>query len=109
MALLTLELPTEAAWEYEVELDGELYLLRGQSIAPPQKQPYYMLDLLLPDETPIELGMKLTLGARFAWRGQNELAPLGTLFLVATGKLAGDDPTGAELQERVVLVYDEAI
>ncbi len=71
MSIVTLELPSLDSWEYEVELDGTVYLLRGLLLKPPSVEPYYVLDVLLPDGTPIELGMKLNFGYRMAFRGGN--------------------------------------
>jgi hypothetical protein len=109
MSLITLELPSLDSWEYEVELDGTVYLLRGLLLKPPDIEPYYVLDLMLPDKTPIELGMKLNFGYRMAFRGGNEDAPQGTLFLQPIGSIAGDTPTTQELKDKAVLCYDEAV
>lgn len=109
MSTLTLELPSLENWEYEVELDGTVYLLRGLLIQPPNVTPYYVLDLLLPDGTPIELGMKLNFGYRMAFRGRDANAPQGTLFLTKTADIKGDIPTLDELKDKAVLVYDEAV
>ena len=109
MSLLVLELPSLNNWEYEVELDGTVYLLRGLLMQPPNVAPYYVLDVLLPDGTPIELGMKLNFGYRMVFRGGNEDAPQGTLYLQPLGTIAGDVPTLEELKDKAVLVYDEAI
>ncbi len=109
MSLITLELPSLDSWEYEVELDGTVYLLRGLLLKPPDIEPYYVLDLMLPDKTPIELGMKLNFGYRMAFRGGNEDAPQGTLFLQPIGTIAGDTPTAQELKDKAVLCYDEAV
>lgn len=109
MSIITLELPRLDSWEYEVELDGTVYLLRGLLLKPPNVEPYYVLDLMLPDKTPIELGMKLNFGYRMAFRGGNEDAPQGTLFLQPLGTIAGDTPTLQELIDKAVLCYDEAI
>jgi hypothetical protein len=109
MSIVTLELPSLDSWEYEVELDGTVYLLRGLLLKPPSVEPYYVLDVLLPDGTPIELGMKLNFGYRMAFRGGNANAPLGTLFLQPLGTIAGDTPTSQELIDKAILCYDEAI
>ena len=109
MSLLVLELPSLSNWEYEVELDGTIYLLRGILISPPNVEPYYVLDVLLPDETPIELGMKLNFGYRMAFRGADANAPKGTLYLQRIGTIAGDVPTVDELKDKAVLLYDEAV
>jgi hypothetical protein len=84
MTLLTLEIPPDSSWAYEVELSGTVYLLRGLLLKPPNVKPYYLIDLLLPDDTPIELGMKLTPGYRMAFRGRNPIAPKGKLFVLRT-------------------------
>lgn len=109
MSLLQLELPDLPNWAYEAELDGTVYLLRGLYLQPPGVEPYYVIDLLLADGTPIELGMKLTPGYRMAFRGRYKGGPQGTLFLLKTGNLQGNVPTLAELKDKAVLVYDQAV
>jgi hypothetical protein len=108
MALLTLPFPNLDDWVYEIELDGVTYKIQGRVMNPPNVAPYFMLDLLLADDTPVEIGMKAVLGTRYAFRSGTGVE--GVLFFVAQGEIEGDYPTPDDLKSgKVVLCYDEAI
>jgi hypothetical protein len=108
MALLTLPFPNLDDWAYEIELDDVAYKIQGRVMSPPNIAPYFTIDLLLADETPIEIGMKVTLGTRYAFR--NGKGVEGVLFFVAQGQIEGDYPSPDDLKSgKVVMCYDEAV
>jgi hypothetical protein len=108
MALLTLPFPNLDRWEYEIELDDVAYKIQGRVMSPPNVSPYFMIDLLLADDTPVEIGMRATLGTRYAFRGVKSIE--GVLFFVAQGAIEGDYPSPDDLKSgKVVMCYDEAV
>jgi hypothetical protein len=110
MALLTLPFPAFDQWQYETTLDETVYQLRGTLISPPSVTPYYIIDLFTSDNEPIELGMKVVLGTRYAFRSATEDNPQGVLFFIAQGAIASDVPTKGELiSGKVLMCYDTAI
>lgn len=104
---VSIEWPDQAAWEQQVELDGEIYILKARYVEPFERDPFWLLDLLTDQEEPIELGMVLTGGRRFAWRNRDPLSPPGALLLqVVNGLACPDLPTyDCMVNGEVILAY----
>ena len=70
----------------------------------------WSMDVIASDGSPVELGMRLVGGTRFAWRRVRGNEPLGELKLYSPNGLPLPDlPTIEDLQQRrVLVVYDDA-
>lgn len=100
MALL---LPTfdEPAYEYDVTLDGRDYVLRYTYS---ERQDAWSLDVMLPDETELATGLKLSANIPLLHRYNDDRLPAGQLLALSMED-PPQDPGRHDLGSKVRMVY----
>ena len=96
--------PESAKFDYPVTLTGREYLLRFRWFA---RSATWELDVMLPDETPLAMGRRLTTAWNVLHRDKDARLPAGYIVPIGVDGELRDIETKADLGSVVKILYYE--
>jgi hypothetical protein len=103
MAIRTIPIPNGPRWIMDVQLEGEIYTLRGTWNS---RAEYWLLDIETADGDRLISGIRLVLGWPLLFDQHKDDLPPGELFVVAPGNERKEDPDRDSFEDgSMKLVY----